>query len=61
MLCYFFFCRDESSVAIVNVFLAIFVIITLVLIILILVGYKKKWIKFTCGKRGPKGKMIVHV
>lgn len=46
--------KDETTAAIVNAFLAIFVIITIALIILISVGYKQKWIEFTCGKKGPK-------
>lgn len=38
--------KDESTAAIVNVFLAIFVIIAISLIILIFIGYKLRWIEF---------------
>lgn len=55
VLCYFF-CRDESTAAIVNVFLAIFVIIAISLIILIFIGYKLRWIEFNRGKKHLKVK-----
>lgn len=63
MLCYFFFCRDESTVAIVNTLLAIFVIITIALIILLLVGFKLHWIEFNRGMKKLKVQKveIVHI
>lgn len=46
--------KDEATAAIVNTLLVIFVIIIISLIIFISVGYKRKWIEFTCGKKRPK-------
>lgn len=44
--------KDEASAtAAVLAFLVIFVLITVSLIIFIFIGYKRKWIKFTFGKK----------